>query len=351
MEDIVKVIKEIAKQKEISESVLFDSLEVALLTAYKKNFGTNRKAKINIDRDTGEIKVFSIYTVVEEVENPQSEISLEEAKAKDKSYEIGDTLEIVETPKDFGRISAIAAKQVVIQRIREAERSTIYNEYKSREHEILYSRVQRISGGNVYFNLGKTEAVLPPSEQTVGEKYRLGDRIRTYITKVKENTKSPEIILSRTHPGLVKRLFELEVPEILEGDVIIKNIARDAGSRTKIAVMANAANIDPVGSCVGHKGRRVNAIVEELFGEKIDIIPYDEDITEFVKNALSPSKVVKVIKQEASLLAVVPDHQLSLAIGKEGQNAKLAGKLTGTMIDIVTESEYEEKYESKETTS
>ncbi len=363
MDKIVDVIAAIAREKDIPEDTLFESLQAALLTAYRKNFGKNRQARVDIDRESGEIKIFSQYRIVEEVEDPEQEISLEEARKFNPIYEIDDVMEKEETPKDFGRVSALAAKQVVVQRIREAERSSIYEEYKGREQELIYSQIQRINNGVVYFNLGKAEAILPPKEQVAGERYRVGERLRTYIIEVKDDSrnageqqdrpqgkrKSLEIILSRTHPGLVRRLFELEIPEIMEGDVLIKAIAREAGSRTKIAVQAGREGLDPVGACVGPKGSRVNRIVEELGGEKIDIIEYTDDLAKFIEHALSPAKVTEVrILEERSAEVVVPDFQLSLAIGKEGQNARLAAKLTGVKIDIMSESQDEERKEHED---
>lgn len=356
MDKIVDVIAAIAREKDIPEETLFESLQAALLTAYRKNFGKNRQARVDIDRETGDIKIFSQYRVVEDIEDPEQEISLEEARIINPIYELGDVVEKEETPKDFGRVSALAAKQVVVQRIREAERSSIYEEYKGREQELIYSQIQRISNGVVYFNLGKAEAILPPKEQVIGERYRVGDRLRTYIIEVKDDRrnamdtamegkaqgkrKSLEIILSRTHPGLVRRLFELEIPEVMEGDVLIKAIAREAGSRTKIAVQAGREGLDPVGACVGPKGSRVNRIVDELGGEKIDIIEYTDDLSTFIEHALSPAKVTEVrILGDRSAEVIVPDFQLSLAIGKEGQNARLAAKLTGVKIDILSESQ------------
>lgn len=364
MDNIVEVIAAIAREKEIPEDTLFESLQAALLTAYRKNFGKNRQARVDIDRETGAIKIFSQYKIVEEVEDAELEITLEEAKKINPIYEIGDVLEKEETPKDFGRVSALAAKQVVVQRIREAERSSIYDEYKGREQELIYSQIQRINNGVVYFNLGKAEAILPPKEQVIGERYRVGERLRTYIIEVKDDRrnnldqqdlkpqgkrKSLEIILSRTHPGLVRRLFELEIPEIMEGDVLIKAIAREAGSRTKIAVQAGREGLDPVGACVGPKGSRVNRIVEELGGEKIDIIEYTDDLAKFIEHALSPAKVTEVrILEERSAEVIVPDFQLSLAIGKEGQNARLAAKLTGVKIDIISESQDQQRNEHED---
>ncbi|NLY37107.1 MAG: transcription termination/antitermination protein NusA [Tissierellia bacterium] len=360
MDKITDVIYAIAKEKDIPVETLFESIQAALVTAYRKNFGKNRQVRVDINRETGEIKVFSRYNVVEEVEDIELEISLEEAKELDPIYEIDDVVEKEETPKDFGRVSALAAKQVVVQRIREAERSSVYDEYKQREQELIYSQIQRINNGVIYFNLGKAEAMMPPKEQIPGERYRVGDRMRSFIIEVKDEKrlsleagklprdvkgkKGLEIILSRTHPGLVRRLFELEIPEILEGDVLIKSIAREAGSRTKIAVQASREGLDPVGACVGPKGNRVAHIVDELGGEKIDIIEYTDDLSKFIENSLSPAKVSKVrIRGERSAEVVVPDFQLSLAIGKEGQNARLAAKLTGIRIDILSESQDLEK--------
>ena len=285
--------------------------------------------------------------MVENVEDELLEISLEDAKSIDDKYQIGDIVNIEITPKNFGRIAAQTAKQVIIQRIKDAERDVIYEEFADRENEIITGTVQRVSRNNVYnvyIDLGKTEGILPPSEQIDGEVYEQGDRLKLYILEVKKTTKGPQIILSRSHPGLIKRLFELEVPEIHEGIVEIYAISREAGSRTKIAVFSRDPNVDPVGACVGFKGSRVKAIVEELNGEKIDIIVWSKNIEEFIANSLSPSKVLKVEanEQEKSALVVVPDYQLSLAIGKEGQNARLAAKLTNWKIDIKSESQYKE---------
>lgn len=343
MENIVDAVKLIAAEKDLKEEVLFDSIQAALVTAYKKNFGNNRQSRVTIDRETGEIHIYSQYEVVEEVMDEELEISCEDAKVIDKNYEVGDVLEREETPKDFGRISALAAKQVVVQRIREAERNSIYEEYKDRENELINGIIQRINNGVVYFDLGKAEALLLPKEQVKGERYAPGMRYRTYIAEVKQTSKAPQILVSRTHPGLVRRLFELEVPEIQDGDVLIKSIAREAGSRTKIAVAANVSNVDPIGTCVGPKGNRVNNIVDELAGEKIDIILYEDDPKRYIENALSPSKVTSVeMIEEKTARVVVPDYQLSLAIGKEGQNARLAAKLTGYKIDILSETQAQE---------
>lgn len=344
--DFINALTEIEKEKGISKDVIFDALESALISSYKKNFGTSQNVEIDMNRDTGEVKVFAIKKVVEKAENENLEISLEEAKKIDQRYEIGDQVRIEVTPKNFGRIAAQTAKQVVIQRIRDAEREVIYEEFVNRENEIITGMVQRISKNIVYIDLGKTEGILPPSEQMENEEYKQGDRLKLLILQVNKTTKGPQIILSRSHPNLVRRLFELEVPEISEGIVEIHSISREAGSRTKIAVYSKDPNVDPLGACVGTKGNRVKVIVDELKGEKIDIVIWSKNIEEFIANSLSPSKVLKVIpnKEEKSAMVVVPDYQLSLAIGKEGQNARLAAKLTNWKIDIKSESQYKEMF-------
>ncbi|MCT4564101.1 MAG: transcription termination factor NusA [Maledivibacter sp.] len=341
--ELFDALDQLEKEKGITKETLLDAIEAALITAYKKNFGSAQNVKVTIDRENGSVKVYSRKEVVEEVETDLFEISLEEAKKIDPNYEIEDIVEREVTPRNFGRIAAQTAKQVVVQRIREAERSVIFQEYVNRESEIVTGIVQRISKGTVYINLGKIEAVLLANEQIQGEVYKHGNRIKTYIVEVKKTTKGPQIAVSRTHPGLVKRLFELEVPEIHDGIVEIKGISREAGSRTKIAVYSSDPNIDPVGACVGQRGVRVQNIVDELRGEKIDIIKWDEDPSKFISNSLSPSKVLKVEinDEDKSALVVVPDYQLSLAIGKEGQNARLAAKLTAWKIDIKSESQYD----------
>lgn len=341
--EFIDALEEIEKEKGISKEIIFDALESALISSYKKNFGSSQNVEVEIDRDTGSVKVFAKKTVVEEVEDDLLEMNIEDAREIDDKYQIGDIVIIEVTPKNFGRIAAQTAKQVVIQRIKDAERDVIYDEFINRENEIITGMIQRISKNNVYIDLGKTEGILPPTEQIEGEVYNQGDRIKLIILEVKKTTKGPQIILSRSHPGLVKRLFELEVPEINEGIVDIYAISREAGSRTKIAVHSKDPNVDPVGACVGFKGSRVKAIVEELNGEKIDIIIWSKNIEEFIANSLSPSKVIKVEanEKEKSALIVVPDYQLSLAIGKEGQNARLAAKLTNWKIDIKSESQYD----------
>ncbi|MCT4606765.1 MAG: transcription termination factor NusA [Marinisporobacter sp.] len=342
--EFIEALDQIEKEKGVAKDVLIDAIEAALISAYKRNYGTSQNVKVYINRENGEVRVFSVKNVVETVETELLDISVEDAKEIDSNYEVGDVVEREVTPKNFGRIAAQTAKQVVVQRIREAERGIIYDEFVNRESEIVTGIVQRISKGNVFINLGRTEAVLTPTEQIAGEVYKHNDRIKTYIIEVKKTTKGPQILVSRTHPGLVKRLFELEVPEIHDGVVELKSISREAGSRSKIAVYSHDENVDPVGACVGHKGARVQAIVDELKGEKIDIIKWNDNPEELIASALSPSKVLKVIVKESekTALVVVPDYQLSLAIGKEGQNARLAAKLTNWKIDIKSESQYEE---------
>jgi len=339
--EFLQALDQIAKEKGISKDLLVEAIDVALVSAFKKNFGSSQNVKVEINRETGEVEVYALKTVAEEVENEHLQISLQDAKDLNKKYEVDDVVEIKVTPRNFGRIAAQTAKQVVVQRIREAERGIIFDEYINRENEIVTGLVQRKEKNSIFIDLGKTEAVLGPGEQTPNEVYNIGDRIKTYIVEVKKTTKGPQIVLSRTHPGLVKRLFELEVPEIQSGIVEIKSIAREAGSRTKIAVYSHDENIDPVGACVGQRGQRVQVIVDELKGEKIDIVQWSDDPEIFVGNALSPAKVINVsVDSEMNAARViVGDSQLSLAIGKEGQNARLSAKLTGWKIDIKSQSQ------------
>lgn len=346
--EFINALKEIEKEKGISTDVLLQAIEHALLTAYRKNFGSAQNARIEIERDTGEIKVFAKKNVVEIVTDPRFEITPEEAKRLNPAYDgVSDIVEVEVTPSNFGRIAAQAAKQVVVQQIREAERGLIYEEFLSREGDIVTGVVRRLEAKNVYIDLGRVEALLAPSEQIPTEKYNRGDRIKTYVTEVKKTTKGPQILVSRTHPGLLKRLFELEVPEIYEGIVELKAVAREPGLRSKIAVYSKDENVDSIGACVGPKGMRVQAIVNELRGEKIDIIKWSSNPKEFVANALSPAKVIFVVINEEEKIArvVVPNNQLSLAIGKEGQNARLAARLTGWKIDIKSESQIHGNYE------
>ena len=339
--EFIEAIHELEKEKGISAEILFEAIEAALISAYKKNFSSLQNVRIQIDRLTGEIKVFARKNVSEGVEDPRVQISLEDAREIDPNYSLEDIVEFEVTPREFGRIAAQAAKQVVVQRIREAERGMIYDEYINREADIVTGVVQRYEQRNVIVDLGKIEAVLPASEQIQGETYQPFERIKTYVVEVKKTTKGPQILLSRTHPGLIKRLFELEVPEIHDGIVEIKAVAREAGARSKIAVYSKDKNVDPVGACVGPKGSRVQNIVNELKGEKMDIINWSADPIEFVSNALSPAKVLGVYPkpEDKVTLVIVPDYQLSLAIGKEGQNARLAAKLTGWKIDIKNETQ------------
>ena len=344
--DFLEALKDLEKEKGIAVDVILEAIEAALLSAYKRNFGSLQNARVHIDRDTGDYKVYSQRTVVEEVEDDRVEISLEEAQKIDPRFNLEDVVENEVTPRNFGRIAAQTAKQVVVQRIREAERNIIFEEFSNREGDILTGIVQRIENKNVFVELGKTEAILTPSEQIPNEEYRHGGRLKTYIVEVRKTTKGPQILVSRTHPGLLKRLFELEVPELQEGVVELKSIAREAGYRSKIAVYSKDENVDPVGACVGPKGMRVQNIVNELNGEKIDIVKWNQDPSKYVASSLSPAKVVAVEVWEDEKVArvIVPDYQLSLAIGKEGQNARLAAKLTGWKIDIKSESQMAEIY-------
>ena len=342
--EFIQAIDDLEKEKQISKDVLIEAVESALVSAYKKNYGTSQNVRVNINRETGDIDVFMRMDIVEEVEDDLTQISLEEAREIDSRYEVGDAVEYQVTPRDFGRIAAQTAKQVVVQRIREAERGMIFDNFVTRQGEIMTGQVQRISNDTLFVSIGRTEGILAATEQVPGEKYRVNDRLKVYIMDVKKTTKGPQVFLSRSHPGLVKRLFELEVPEIEDGTVEIRGIAREAGSRTKMAVYSEQKNVDPVGACVGTRGARVQAIVDELHGEKIDIINWSEDPKELIANVLSPAKVEQVITApdgEKSATVVVPDYQLSLAIGKEGQNVRLAAKVSGWKIDIKSHSQYE----------
>nr|WP_155670289.1 transcription termination factor NusA [Ornithinibacillus caprae] len=338
-------IENLGKEKGIDKDILLEALEAALISAYKKNFKSATNVRVDLDESAGTMRVFSRKTVVDEVEDSQQEISLDEAKKIDPNYELEDIIEVEVTPKDFGRIAAQAAKQVVTQRVREAERGVIFGEYADREEDVMTGIIQRKDSRFVYVNLGKIEAKLAEAEQMPTEEYHIHDRIKVFVTKVENTNKGPQIYISRSHPGLLKRLFEMEVPEIYDGIVEIKSVAREAGDRSKISVYAPDPEIDPVGSCVGQKGQRVQAIVNELKGEKIDIVEWSEDPVVYVSNALSPSKVIDVLvnEEEKSTTVIVPDYQLSLAIGKRGQNARLAAKLTGWKIDIKSESEAREE--------
>lgn len=329
------------KEKGIDKEILLEALEAALISAYKKNFKSASNVRVDLDEKAGTMRVFSRKTVVEKAEDTQEEISLEEAQQIDPNYSIEDVMEIEVTPKDFGRIAAQAAKQVVTQRVREAERGVIFSEYADREEDVMTGIIQRLDPRFVYVNLGKIEAKLPEAEQMSVDEYHVHNRLKVFVTKVENTSKGPQIYISRSHPGLLKRLFEMEVPEIYDGTVEIRSVAREAGDRSKVSVYASDPEVDPVGSCVGQRGQRVQAIVNELNGEKIDVVEWSEDPAVYVSNALSPSKVVDVLidKEAKATTVIVPDYQLSLAIGKRGQNARLAAKLTGWKIDIKSESE------------
>lgn len=347
--ELIHALEQIEKEKGISKETLIEAIEVALITAYKRNYGSAMNVEVYIDRLNGDVRVFAVKNIVETVADPSTEMSLEQANRYGAGFEIGDVVEVEVTPRKFGRIAAQTAKQVVMQRIREAERGIIYEEYSNKEDDIVTGVISRFERKNVIVDLGRAEAILPPSEQTPGEKYNIHDRIKAYVINVKKTNKNPQIFISRTHPGLVKRLLELEVPEIHDGTVEIKTIAREAGSRTKIAIFSKNENVDPVGACVGQKGSRIRAIVEELKGEMLDVIKWSSNPEEYIANSLSPAKVIRVDVDEENRVArvIVPDFQLSLAIGKEGQNARLAAKLTGWKIDIKSESQLRAQIEQQ----
>ena len=342
--ELLEALNVLEEEKNISKDTLLEAIENSLVTACKNHFGKSDNIKVNIDPETCEFHVYQEKTVVEEVEDPCLEISLANAKMIDSRYDLGDTVNIEVRSKEFGRIATQNAKNVILQKIREEERKVLFDEYYSKERDVVTGVVQRYIGKNVSINLGKVDAILTESEQIKGEVFKPTERIKLYILEVKSTSKGPKILVSRTHPELVKRLFESEVTEVRDGIVEIKSIAREAGSRTKIAVYSNDPDVDPVGACVGMNGARVNAIVNELRGEKIDIINWCENSAILIQNALSPAKVISVIAddEEKTAKVVVPDYQLSLAIGKEGQNARLAARLTGFKIDIKSETQARE---------
>ena len=345
MSELIDALNQLQKEKNIEKEVIMQAIEDSLVAACNRDFGKNAIVKVNMDRETGAISVFVEKTVVEEVEDPAVEISLEDAKMRDFHYELGDIVNLEVTPKNFGRIAAQHARSVIVQKIKEEERRVLFQHFAHKEKDIVTGVVQRFNGKNICISLDdKTDAVLTEKEQVKGEIFHPTDRIKLYIIEVKDTNNGPKILVSRTHPELVKRLFEKEVAEVYDGTVEIRSIAREAGSRTKIAVASNDPNVDPVGACVGLNGARVNAIVNDLQGEKIDIITWNDDPAILIENALSPSNVVSVDvdEEEKSARVVVPDYQLSLAIGKEGQNARLAAKLTGYKIDIKSESQARE---------
>lgn len=340
--EFLTALNEIEKEKNISKDILLDAIDAALVSAYKRNYNTNQNnVVVNIDRESGEVKVFVCKEVVEEVEDELCQISLDEAKEISGTYEIGDTVNIEDTPAAFGRIAAQTAKQIVLQRIKEAERNLIYDEFSEKEHKVVIGTIQRIERRNIYLDIGKTEAYLAPNEQVPGEVYDFHRRMKVYVTEVKKTTKGPVVNVSRTRPALVAKLFAEEIPEIADGIVEVKSVSREAGSRTKIAVWSNDKNVDPIGSCIGAKGTRVQNIVDELGGEKIDIVRYSEDPAEFIRASLNPAEVIslEVNPEEKEAHVIVPFSQLSLAIGKEGQNARLAARLTGYKIDIKSDEQ------------
>ena len=342
--ELMEALDALEKEKNISKESLFDAIENSLVTACKNNFGKADNVRVEVDRETCDFKLYADKTVVEsedDVMDPMIEISLDDARKIDKKAKTEDVISVPINSKNFGRIATQNAKNVILQKIREEERGAVYNEYYTKEHDIVTGVIQRYIGRNISINLGKADAVLNENEQVRGEVYKPTDRIKVYILEVKNGNKGPRILVSRTHPDLVKRLFEQEVTEIKDGTVEIRSIAREAGSRTKIAVWSNNPNVDAVGACVGMNGSRVNLIVDELRGEKIDVINWDENPGNLIQNALSPAKIVAVFADpdEKSAKVVVPDYQLSLAIGKEGQNARLAARLTGYKIDIKSETQ------------
>lgn len=345
--DFLDALTELEREKNISKEDIITAIEDAVELAYKKNYGNYPNVRVLVDREDGEVLVLMSKEVVSEVEDDMMEVSLEEARSYDERYEVGDVIEYQVDPKDFGRIAAQTAKQVVVQRIREAERRNSYDEFVNKQGEIVTAKIERINNGTMFLSVGNSEGILPLSEQVKTESFNVGDRIKVYVIDVKKATKGPQIFLSRSHPGLVRRLFELEVPEIADGTVEIKGIAREAGSRTKIAVYSHDENVDPVGACVGNRGTRVQNIVDELFGEKIDIIVWDEDPAVLISNVLKPAEVEGVYinyvsEKEKMATAVVPEQQLSLAIGREGQNVRLAARVSGWKIDIKSKSQLED---------
>ena len=342
--ELIEALEAIAKEKDISKDVLLEAIQNSLLAACKDQFGKSDNVRVILDETTGEFHVYQDKIVVEEVLDDTLEIALAEAEARYGVTDLGATVSIEVTPKNFGRISAQKAKQVVVQKIREEERKVLYDQYYTKEKDIITGTVQRYSNGNYTVNIGKIDTVLTEQEQVKTERFRSHEKIRVYVTEVKDTPRGPRIVISRTHPELVKRLFEAEVAEIQSGVVEIKSVSREAGSRSKIAVYSQNPDVDAVGACVGMNGARVNAVVNELRGEKIDIVEWNENPAIFIEHALSPSRVVSVtvVIEEKSALVVVPDYQLSLAIGKEGQNARLAAKLTGYKIDIKSETQNQE---------
>ena len=342
--ELLEALEVLEKERNIPKDVMIEAIENSLITACKNHFGKADNVRVTMNKDTGDFAVYAEKTVVEQVEDPVLEISLTDAKMMSPRYECGDTVQIPLDSKKFGRIATQNAKNVILQKIREEERKSLYNDYYSMEKDVTTGIVQRYLGKNISINLGRVDAILNESEQVKGESFKPTERIKVYILEVKDTPKGPRISVSRTHPDLVKRLFESEVAEVRDGTVEIKAIAREAGSRTKIAVQSHDPNVDPVGACVGLNGARVNSVVSELRGEKIDIINWDDNPAYLIENALSPAKVICVVadEEEREAQVIVPDYQLSLAIGKEGQNARLAARLTGFKIDIKSETQAKE---------
>ena len=339
--EFFEALEELSIEKGINKNYILDAIETALLTAYKRNFNSQENVKIVIDEEKASIKVYSLREVVEEVFDPAIEIELSDARKIDKKANLGDIVEVEITPANFGRISAQTAKQVIVQKLREAEREIVFSEYSDRQGEIVSGIVQKVDKNIVIVDLGRIEGIMTLNEQIPGEVYNVNDKIKAYVVEVQKNSKGiPQMIISRTHPGFVRRLFELEIPEIYEGLIEIKNIVREPGSRTKIAVYSKDMNIDPVGSCVGPRGIRIQNILNELKDEKIDVVEWSEDPVQYIASALSPATVlaVDIDEENMSSKVVVPDNQLSLAIGKDGQNARLSAKLTGWKIDIKSET-------------
>ncbi|HAO92438.1 MAG: transcription termination/antitermination protein NusA [Deltaproteobacteria bacterium GWB2_55_19] len=339
--NLTHIIDQVGKDKGIDKAILIDALESAMLKAAEKRFGQNKVIEAHYQEEAGEIELFLFKTVVEEAQDPDTEISLEEAKELDPEVALGDSLGVKLNQKEFGRIDAQTAKQIIIQKVREAERNIVFSEYSSKKGEIITGIVQRFEKGDIIVDLGRAEAVLPKKEQVRREGYRQGERLRGIVLDVKAEAKGPQVVMSRTHPGFLIKLFQMEVPEVYEGIVEIKGAAREPGDRAKIAVVSHNNDVDPVGACVGVKGSRVQAVVQELKGEKIDIVHWSDDSAIFVKNTLSPAQIARVIMDESehAMEVIVPDDQLSLAIGKKGQNVRLAAKLTGWKIDIRTETD------------
>ena len=351
--DFFKALDDLEQERKIDKQTFIETLETALTSAYKKMYGEAKSAMVKLYPERNTIRIYSYKTVVENVEDPDKEISLEEARTMKKSYKVGDIVAVEETTKDFGRIAAQTAKQVVMQKLRELERQNAADELSEKEDELLTTVVKRIDGDNVYVQIAgtHTEGVLLKNDQIPGDKFQVGDRVKVYVKKIKDSYHGPQIQVSRSNIGFVRKLFELEIPEIASGEVKIKNIARDAGNRTKVAVYSDRPNVDPVGACVGNRGTRINTIVNELNGEKIDLVEYSDDPLEYIARALSPAKVLSVETNDSLNMSqvIVPDDKLSLAIGKGGQNVRLAAKLTGWKIDVKPESYVKPQKEEKET--